>query len=50
MWDQAKLDYDTLLYYYPDHPDGLQGIDDIIQEYVDLPMIDKDFVEGFIKD
>lgn len=50
QWDKAKLDYDTLLYYEPGNNDALQGIADIIQPYDSLPMIDPEFVNGFVKD
>ena len=50
QWEQSKFDYDTLLYYEPENAEALQGISDIVQEYVALPMIDKEFIDGFVKD
>jgi hypothetical protein len=48
MWAEARLDYDTLLYYEPDSAEALSGIADIEHEYIDLPMIDPEFVNGQI--
>jgi len=48
MWAEARLDYDTLLYYEPESAEAQAGIADVEQEYIDLPMIDPEFVNGQI--
>lgn len=45
-WKSAKRDYDNVLYHHPGDPTALAGINDIIQEYDDLPMIDKEMVKN----
>lgn len=50
MWEEAQKDYEEVLLYYPEDPTALAGMADIIQPYDDLPMIDHEFVEGFVKD
>jgi len=45
-WKSAKRDYDSVLYHNPGDLTALAGIDDIIQEYDDLPMIDKEMVKN----
>ena len=50
MWAEAKLDYETLAYYDPDSAEAAAGLADVVQPYDDLPMIDPEFVSGFVKD